>query len=342
MENQFRTPELNFDNSTEVMQKANAFANMAAEISNIGTEEYQQVHANQMAAGASKNAPMIGPSYLNALKKIEGLSDSKATEVELPLLNTKAEVTPLTGKEEQSLRTASVTIDGFLLKLNELLYSHVTFRDFTFNSFQDFLENLFPPDKSLLVWALLNSSYLTLPTLEKQCESCKQTYRIEAAPMEMVHGDTLKQRWEHIETPGVFTVRQTVVVDGIEIELQVPSEKVRVILADFLGNKGVKNNVQNTGNVFSYSDTLVYFIKSIVVGSGADAVVLRDAIADIYPFLKNVPPKVMDLIRSKIDITVFDDYMPEFYLDTSCTFCGHNEKVLVDPETTFFRKTLSI
>jgi hypothetical protein len=49
----------------------------------------------------------------------------------------------------------------------------------------------------------------------------------------------------------------------------------------------------------------------------------------------------VDAIKSTIDLSVFDEYMPNFYIEKECDHCGANLKVETDPEMLFFRKALA-
>jgi hypothetical protein len=295
----------------------------------------------QLANALAQNVN-IGPKYLQALQQVEKVSASRSLETELPILRKKVEITPITGAEEQILKTASITPESFLRKLNEMLYNHSTFSDNSKPSFKEFLGELFPPDKSVLIWGLLSSSYVVLPTIEKECDSCGKLYTIEGSPNYLMHSDTFEAVWDQDVSPAHYTIQQTVLDGFITFEFGLPSELDRIVITSLIDPDAVKATIEREGKQLTYMDTLVFFTKSITIDSDGTKTVLTDLAQDVYPFVKNLSPKITDAIRTQVDLSIFDKYMPNFYLKTTCDHCGAEEKVVVDPELTFFRKTLLV
>ena len=291
---------------------------------------------------AVRSAAIQGPKYMDALENVLQVADIRSIETELPILRTKAEVSPLTGEEELALKTASVSPETFLKKLDEILFRHTTFTNFKFASYQEFLANLFPPDKSMLIWALMTASYLVLPTLEKVCENCGENYLIDSAPADMIHEDSIPKIWDKDLPPSEYTVVQSVLNGYLTFEIGMPSERDRLVITKLVNPAEAKENIERTGGLLSYADNLTFFTKAIVVGDGNERIVLTDVIQDIHPFLKNLPPKVADAVKNEVDVTVYDEYMPRFYLKTTCSHCGHKEEIDLDPEIAFFRKAVSV
>jgi hypothetical protein len=282
-----------------------------------------------------------GPKYMDALSQIEAIADIRSLETQLPVLKVKAEVAPLSSAEEVTLKSLAVTPDTFVHKVNEILFKHTTFKDLDFRSYKEFLSNLFPPDKAMLMWALLTATYITLPTFEKVCESCKSKYLIDASPADLIHEDSITKIWNEDESPATYTITQDVLNGYMVFEIGMPSEKDKLTIMKLIQPNQIQENIEATGEMFSFVDGFVFFIKSIIVGTGADKIILTDLVQDIYPFMKNLPPKIIDEIQSKVNINQFDDYMPNFYLNATCTNCGHKEKIEnIDPELQFFRKSI--
>ncbi len=334
---------LNFEKQgpDKVKEKAEAFLNLADELppAKLSVEQLQAAPTNQEHARSALN---LGPSYLTALDSINKKADLRAFETDLPILKVQAAVGPLTGKEEQVLKTSSVSTNKFLMELNKLLYSHADFEGVKFSNFDDFLENMFPPDKSMLVWALLTSTYLKLPDMERKCSKCSQDYILESVPKDLIHNDSLPQVWDKGISPNEYTEVQTAMDGFLTFEIGLPSEKTRIKITSTLTPNDTKENIAKNANLFGFAESLMYFTKSITVGEGDNRTVLTDPFQDIKPFLENLAPKITDSIRSEIDIKIFDKYMPSFYLNAACTHCGNIEKVLTDPELSFFRKTILI
>jgi hypothetical protein len=103
-----------------------------------------------------------------------------------------------------------------------------------------------------------------------------------------------------------------------------------------------KTNAAREGSLMSQIDALAFFTRSITVGEGQNKIVLVDIAKDVYPFLKGLSPKVADGIRAAIDLTMFDDYMPRFYIEHNCDHCGVGMTIETDPEMLYFRKCLAL
>jgi len=284
----------------------------------------------------------IGPKYMEALNQVTTVADIRSIETELPILKIKVEVTPLTGSEEQALKTAAVSPESFLKKVDELLFHHVKFQNIKFESYNQFLANLFPPDKSILIWALLNATYLVLPTMEKECENCNELYLVDSTPKELIHEDTITKIWDSELPPTEDRIIQTALNGYLVFELGMPSERDKLIISKLLNPDQIKDNINQAGNILSYTDNLVFFTKTIIVGTGDERIVLTDLVQDIAPFIRNLPPKVSDAVKNEIDLEIYSDYMPDFYLNTTCSHCGNQEKIYIDPEISFFRKAVSL
>ncbi len=284
----------------------------------------------------------LGPKYLEALSQLDTINDTKAISVQLPMSLKKVEMTSITGVEEQALKTASVAPETFLKKLNELLYKHTVYTDGSKPTFSEFLDGIYPPDKSALIWGLLSSSYVVLPELERECTSCGESYIIKSTPNELIHADTFKKTWDKPVSPSEYTVRQETFSGYITFEFGVPTEKDRIIITSLLQPENVKNNVANEGSILSRLDMLTFFTRSISVGNPGEETILTDLTQDIYPFLKNLTPKVADGVRSEIDLSMFDEYMPDFYIESDCKHCGIPQKVEIDVELIYFRKSLAV
>jgi len=350
--NEIKSPEMkefkptNVDAEISARKSADAFLQMAEEISagelpNNDPEPQEEVQLQKPKPARNKGLN-IGPKYLEALDHVTQVADIRAIEVQLPILGVKAEVLPLTGKEEQALRTAAISPESFLQKMDEILYAHTKFNQEGYQTYSEFLNALYPPDKSMLLWALLSASYLVLPSMEKICEVCEEKYVVEVSPSEMIQEDTLTKGWDKELPPSEYTISNRVLNGYLTVEIGMPSELNRLVISKGLTPDAAKDNIAKRGNIMSYVDNLVFFTKKLIIGEDQDRIILEDIFQDVYPFLNNVPPKVLDAIKNEVDLEFFDDYMPNFYIRTKCSHCGAEEKITVDPELAFFRKTLSL
>jgi len=350
---EIQTPEIkeyhpkNINNEINAKKNANAFLQMADEISNgevfpESDEQEPKVDQVPKTPKPKKNTMNIGPKYLEALDHVTQVADIRSIEVHLPILGKKVEVKPLTGKEEQVLRTAAVSPESFLQKMDEIIYNHTVFKETQHQTYNEFLSALYPPDKSMILWALMSASYLVLPSMEKTCEVCNENYVVDSSPDELIHSDTLKGGWDKKLMPNEFSISTKVLGGYLTIETGLPSELNRLNISKGLTPETAKDNLNKRGNIMSYVDNLVFFTRSLTIGDGDDEIILDDIFQDVYPFLKNIPPKVIDAIKNEVDLEYFDKYMPYFYIKATCSHCGAVEKISVDPELAFFRKTLSL
>lgn len=283
----------------------------------------------------------LGPKYLSALDKVDSLVGMRSFETELPILKVKATVSPMTGAEEQNLRTSSVSPDGFLNNVNKLIFEHTVFEGLIFSSFEDFLENFYPQDKTLLIWALLTSSYSKLPTMQKTCAKCKEIYEVSLRPQDILKQDGLPSIWSEKDNPDEYRSIHSILDGSIIFEIGLPSEKDRTLLASLYNADQIKKNIDTTGNILSYVDNLTFFIKRVIVKDPAGDIILSNVVHDIYPFMRNLSPKVKDFVEEAINLKEFDKYMTEFYEMVNCKHCGNQERIEFVPEVEFFRKALS-
>ncbi len=330
--------KFNSPNEKRIEQKAEAFLNLAQDPYGFeGTQPEAPTPKEKVQSNLN-----IGPKYMSALEEVSKFANIRSFRTELPLLKTGVTISPLTGKEEQTLKTASTAMTQFLVQLNKILFSHAQFDDTQFPSFEEFLEELFPPDKSMMIWALLVSSYVSLPSMEKTCSKCGEKFIVEPTPQELIHTDSLPMVWDKTISPKDYTEVVSIMDGFITFELGMPSEKVRILITSIVNPEKIKSNVAKSDSLFSFKEAIMYFTRSITVGTGDNRTVLVDPQQDIYPFLLNLPPKISDEVRSKVKTDLFDIYMPNFYLETTCNSCGNKEQVNLDPETAFFRKTILI
>ncbi len=301
-----------------------------------------QAQLNNVEKSRVNTGLNIGPSYLDALSKLEVIDDTKAVEIQLPLSKKRVFMTSITGAEEQSLKTASSSPDSFLKKVNELVYYHTKFEDGSSPSFIDFLGELYPPDKATLIWGLLSATYITLPEVERTCDHCGERYVLKSAPNDLVHEDTFLKTWDKEMQPKDFTIKQEVFDGYITFEFGIPSEKERILITGMIHPETAKDNVTKDGDMMSQLEALTFFTRSIAVGNPGEETILTDLTQDIYPFLKNLSPRVADAVRTTIDLSEFNEYAPDFYVNSTCDKCGSSERVGMDLELTFFRKCLSI
>jgi len=284
------------------------------------------------------------PSYMKALDKINSISNINAQETDLVILKEKVLVTPITGKEEQVLKTENVTLNTFIKNFNKLLYNKCQFQDGSkITSYEVFLEKLTPQDKALLIYALSLSTFENLGTVGHVCEHCEEKYPVDIKTEELWHDDSAPAPWDLTKgkkSPFDYINTQSLLDGNLIFNLKLPTEKDRLNLMDYLEDK-VEQNMDSNNGIFGIIETISFLTSSIIVpnDNGTDEV-LEDLENEILPFLQNLPFKIKDVVLNEIDLTIFDKYMPNLYQDSVCTRCHKANKIPVNIETSFFRKSL--
>jgi len=284
------------------------------------------------------------PSFVKALNKINSLSNINAQETDLVILKEKVSVSPITGKEEQILKTGNVTLNTFIKNFNKLLYDKCQFpAGSKITSYEVFLEKLTPQDKALLIYALSLSTFENLGTVGHICEHCEEKFPVDIKPEELWHDDSVPAPWDLTKgkkSPFDYICTQKLLGGNLIFNLKLPTEKDRLKLMDFLEGK-IEKNMESNNGIFGIIETISFLTSSIIVPNddGEDEV-LEDLENEIIPFLQNLPFKIKDIVLNEIDLTIFDKYMPKLYQIASCTRCHKSNKIPVNIETSFFRKSL--
>jgi len=287
------------------------------------------------------------PHYLRALELINSNNNINSQETDLVILQEKVIVSPITGHEEQSLKTQNVTINTFIKNFNKLLYDKCEFsKKSKIKSYDDFLKYLTPQDKALLIFALSVSTFENLGTVGHVCEHCEEKFPVDIKTEELWHDDSAPAPWDltnQNESPFDYINTQELLGGSLIFNLKLPTEEDRIKLMDFLEGKIEQNMSENNG-IFSIVETISFLTKSIIVKGkakdGSEDEIMEDLEKEILPFLQNLPLKIKDMILSEIDLTIFDKYMPNLYQVANCTRCHKVNKIPVNIETSFFRKSL--
>lgn len=286
---------------------------------------------------------MTGPLFLKALDKINKIADLKSTTVELPLMKKEVTITPLDGKEELYLKTMSTSMDNFLNELNKIIYDHLAYTDGSPKEpYEEFLKKLFMPDKSIIIWALIVSTYNSIETFEFNCPQCKNKDDLYIEPIELAGEDSFPKTWDLEFAPEEYVEDKSFMDGQLQFKIGIVSELERIMIFKHIEIIQAKDNIEKQNSVIDDADTLIYMIKEVTIGKGKGKVILENQISDIYPFIKSLPIKVRDEIKDEINTKIFDDYLPKFYKNHVCSKCGHNQKIDFDMELEFFRKALSI
>jgi len=287
-----------------------------------------------------QNTQAKKPNYLVAIDALSSMAHIGLQETDLIMIKGKARIRPLTGFEEQQLKSANTSLNTFLKAFDKVLYEVIENKEeLDIESFNDFLEKLTPQDKALMIYALALNSFSKLGDVPVLCEECNHEYPAEVKPEELLHSDSITKTWDKDIPFEDYSVTQTFMNGAIEIEIGIPTEAKRIRIMDLIQNK--KGKAEDN---FLMIDTILFFSKKITIktskkGKGTE---LIDIESELFPFIENLPAKIKDEILEDMDLTVFDDYMPRFYQESRCPQCTHINKSDVNIENDFFRKSLQV
>jgi hypothetical protein len=292
-----------------------------------------------------KTVPEI-PAYLKALDKINLINNINVQETDLVILKEKVVVSPLTGNEEQVLKTSNITLNTFIKNFNKLLYEKCQFqKNSKIKDYETFLEYLTPQDKALIIYALSLSTFENLGTVGHICEFCEEKFPVDIKTDDLWHEDSAPKPWNLTkgkQTPFDYINTQKLLNSSLIFNLKLPTEKDRIRLMDFLEGK-IEDNMENENGIFGIIETISFLTSSIIIPSGVEGeedTILEDLEKEVLPFLQNLPLKIKDGILNEIDLTVFDQFMPKIYQKCNCTRCHKENQIPVNIETSFFRKSL--
>ena len=285
------------------------------------------------------------PQAASAISALQVLAGTRSVEVELPILKTNVVVTPITGSEDLKLRTMRSSGATFIKNFNTLLFEHSIFKDIKFSGIDDFQSHLTPPDKAMLVYALLGSTFSKLPEKVITCPACKQQNNYSFAPNAMLHSDTLTRKWD---LPQEFTdyLIESEIVSGFKVFYAMPTEMDRLAILEAKSNSSMRDSVDVDNDILSAIELFCIYIKRLEIKNGDDVIILTDKLFDIIPTIKGMPLDLQTTLLDDLSVAPLVEFNPNFYLNIKCPNdkCTKPDFVWsnVNPEQDFFRKALSV
>ncbi len=285
------------------------------------------------------------PQANSALSALQNLAGTRKVEIDLPILNVKAVVRPIDGSEELSLRTMKASGSTFINSFNDLILTHTTFEGVKFLDLEDFQKHLTPPDKSLLVYALLDSTFSELPEKVITCPECGTTDTHSPEPSALIHADTIPSVWKEKEDFDKFEIRSEI-VPGFTVIYSMPTEADRVLILKQKENSKMRDSIEDNGDVLSSLELFCVYIKRLEIQNGEELITLSDKLIDIIPTVKQMPLDLQSKLLEDDSVMPLVEYTPNFYLDIECSniHCAkrHFKWENINPEQDFFLKTLSV
>lgn len=285
------------------------------------------------------------PQAMSAINALQVLSGTRSVEIELPILKTNVVVTPINGSEDLKLRTMRSSGATFIKNFNTLLFEHSTFKDIKFSGIQDFQSHLTPPDKAMLVYALLTATFSKLPEKVITCPACKQQHTYSFPPNAMLHGDTLTNKW-NLDKDFTDYLIESEIVPGFKVFYAMPTEVDRLSILEAKSNAEMRDSVDVDNDVLSAIELFCIYIKKLEIKNGDDTIILTDKLFDVIPTIKGMPLDLQTILLDDISVAPLVEFNPNFYLNIKCSNedCPKPEFSWsgVNPEQDFFRKALSV
>ena len=233
----------------------------------------------------------------------------------------------------------------FIKSFNELLYNHSKFDSLEFSSVDDFINHLTPPDKALLVYALLDSTFTKLPEKIITCPSCGTQNSHTFAPSELIHDDTVKNSWIESEDFDKYEISSDI-IPGFKVVYKMPTETDRMQILVEKETSDMRESVKEYNDVLNTLEVFCIYIKRLEIKKGDELIVLDDKIKDIIPTIMGMPLELQSKLLEDSTVKPLVEYSPNFYLNIQCDNIHCESPVFkwenVNPEQDFFRKALSV
>lgn len=285
------------------------------------------------------------PQATSAISALQALAGTRSVEVDLPILKTTVVVTPITGSEDLKLRTMKSSGATFIQNFNTLLFEHTTFKDIKFSGVNDFQNHLTPPDKAMLVYAILAATFSKLPEKVITCPHCKVQNNYLFPPSAMLQPDTLVRKWDLDKDFTDFLITSEI-VPGFKVFYAMPTEADRLAILEAKSNSEMRDSVDADNDILSAIELFCIYIKRLEIVNGDETIILTDKLFDIVPTIKGMPLDLQTTLLDDLSVAPLVEFNPNFYLKINCSNpeCSKPEFVWnnINPEQDFFRKALSV
>jgi len=288
-----------------------------------------------------------GATYKNdveeAIANLNDLSSIGTVEVELPILQCRAVISPIVGNDDLIQKTLKTTGYNFIKTFNELLLKNTKFEGIDFESLEDFEKHLSASDKMIIIHGLLDATYSTLPEKLITCPHCKKQNPYTFTPSDMVHEDTYKKQWSHDEDFTEYRATKTI-IDGFDIVYKMGTEDQKLKLLKNKSTQQLKDDLQDVGGLLNNLELITLYIDKIIIGKGKNKKIYSDD-KKIIDIINGMAADLKTKVIEDQTINEFLEYAPNYYLNVFCKDISCSKEFNwydIDPETDFFRKSVSI
>lgn len=220
----------------------------------------------------------IGSGVLGKLQKFNSIRQKQVT---LPVGKIRAVTSPLTVRDDLSLRTMVVSPDVYDKILSELIYSHTEFIDMilpngdtfvfekkpTLDQFQAMVSEF---DKRSLLWGVYAATYESFGEQEITCPSCQEKWKDIITADQIISGDSF-QVWQEDQDFTQYVnaidikVKNNPEISRFRFNTFVPAIKDHLNVLRLVTSEKMKDNFDKFGKILSSSEELSLITKSIEI-----------------------------------------------------------------------------
>ena len=285
---------------------------------------------------------MLENDLLSILTEIDEMKQV-TTEVFLPMLKSSINVSQLDSEEEIALLDSDGTNASFNLNLLKLLYSKISTEISTekvqelFSTFDGFVNNLTPMDKSAISLGLVKLSYDTLPDKHVKCpnENCKtDTFPISLTVDEAIPETAFSDNWDkeqpinEVEWNFDYKIGRLL----FNVEGQYLTEgRLQEVINFFRFDSDHNKVLEKFGLMYTSQDAMYAMIKSITVSNNEGQSQRYTSISDIIQILTRPNVKQQRKFKELFVKHSPKLHYPDFTYKTHCPACATEVLVDVDP-----------
>ena len=283
------------------------------------------------------------PAFLKAIEATRSAITARKVSAKLAMLkDVEAEMEPLTGKDDLTIKTSKTSIIAFNRMMNKFLFNRGIYHGIEFSNLDDFESKITTQDKEILVALLLDASYTKLPKRTAYCPECGELTEYDLTIADIFSNPATKiPVWDYDE-PVYEKIFSETMFDGVlTVNVKAPTEAKKNSIYDSMTIDNIRKNLIEKGDMMDSTDTLMMFIDSLVIKHGKETFELKNPVTEVRPYLDNAPLEIHDAINDYINET-FNKYIVDFKAPVVCDKCGHKFDQSISPESEFFRKAFSI
>lgn len=278
----------------------------------------------------TENKLNILPSAILAANMFNTTNKLGSIEVELPIMNKKVVVNPISSMTELEAKTISGSVHIYMEKNLRMFYNYSEFpAELGINSFETFLEKMTDTDFKLLSYGLLRSSFKTLQESTFMCsnENCtnpdperlfKFTIQTQNINVNFPREPFVSPSNDH--TKDLFIDE----LGNLKINYKFDCLRDKFSILSSKTNEEIRHNLSTIRTLLPRIELLKLFIDSIEITNPMDGSTIKLNTQDeILVFLSKLNTSSKELINSSTTkyINHLMGWNPKFSTDLICPHC---------------------